>query len=428
MAADGFCKALLSKIEGAISKQVEFKYSELDEAKFEQIWLDQDLSDEQKFEALFAAMTESRIDQMNWASKYFMNGFYQSLAKKENWYSQSLGRLLVNIAGPHYNFMFNRMAMGKEDIPGPVKTVVVLHETEHGFHRNSNPLLFLAYMQIFGWEYNMVFPTPAGPLFVRRMESRTIGAQWEFAQRIPKEVRARLLQEYESKYDPEQMTNDDMNSIVRTGFFDKYMALGEAAFRKFNRQVKGKDEFNSKQRDFLIRAMIGEKVSSFEKAPICGAVKNLSVHEADKDFFCKVLGDGFRGRVAQSWIKSHALSRVDLGTSEIDSQLEEYRQNLLDGHKKNLLVRMNQIFVATLKYADLPKNEFIKVVLPVHGYSLANIYKNHYKFGSWRRTLAAFSLVQAYIAYHAANLDPVIWAVDIRWIYDYLAPLITVSH
>lgn len=113
--------------------------------------------------------------------------------------------------------------------------------------------------------------------------------------------------------------------------------------------------------------------------------------------------------------KAQFAARLSSQDQEILNGLLKYRQNLRlsRSDKGQLEAGMNEIFIASLENAHLPKADFIKRVAPLHEYTVEQLARDHFSLKSgWKAYLAVYSAGEVFysVAVHGSRdpKDPVL--------------------
>jgi hypothetical protein len=326
---------LAQTIEKRLTSEDPWEFSPEQEARFKAIFENPHVSETAKPRMLFDALIEARLQSASPMSRGLIRRMAADALEQKSLYSQTIGRVASAIIGPHYNQVLNRVAMrpfGRDDIRD---LIVAFHEIEHGFDRNTNPGVTTAYMYARLKEAFMVMRTPFSPALVYRAESRAMGSQWELVRRIPAEQRKVLIQG------------------IRAAYLEDLVAR---SIPEINQQLeKGKIPIQT------LRAILEKTAKSSNDL-----VKNAT-DDAISNAFVQIL--------TQSKLSKGGVLKAiyqDFGRSPIE------------------------IALASLEYANLTRDEFLKKVAPIQGYTATNLLTKHYKFGTYKKLLLASSLCAAY--------------------------------
>lgn len=187
-------KKAATVLEQKLTARDPWEFTPEQETKFALAANDTGVPENERLRNLYDAMIEARLENTNPASRWLMRSAIEDAIKQRSIYRHTFGRLFGTIAGPHYNPIFNRVYIPKKINPGIKELLIAFHEAEHAFHRNTSVMPLIT-MPFTAKEIYMFLSTPIGPIARFRMESRAVGAQWEFVRRIPVERRLVLIKE-----------------------------------------------------------------------------------------------------------------------------------------------------------------------------------------------------------------------------------------
>jgi hypothetical protein len=353
------------EIDKKISNQKEWQLSPEREEQLKNILLSQDKNpenfDDSKLEEFYWALINARLESIPPVSRKLAEYAAKDALNQESWYGRTMGKSLSAFAGPHYNPLFNRVGLPfKRNVNdySIIDYVLGAHETEHLVHRNTSPKFFIPFLAVSSVEMTMIMKTPFLPLFVRRMETRAISAQWEIAHRIPENIRNLLIEQIrENKIS--SYKDQEIKTILSSKAFEKatdilvhlktYWAGDQAKTR-------------------LVEIMYDPKAKPTKAEMLAAATTKLN--KEDQEFLKSFFED-----------PTLFITLEDLQTShEVDSDLMIVARRAV---LKNKYGKHSEIYktvvINTLKNASLSREEFVKQLGPAHGYNLDNIYKVHYR-------------------------------------------------
>lgn len=393
-------------LDTRITHTPEWVFSPEVEAKIQEIFATSDsvMPLDQKMVALYHEITQARFNQLSFLRKLLIRRGLQDVFNQKSIYARTLGALLKIISGPHYNPVFNRVVVPTGD---PLTaSMMAMHETAHMFDRNKNILATVAFLKVYVTELIMLFRTPVTPYLIRRAESRSIGAQWEFARRIPKEVREQIIsiitnRSIGSIYPSEKYAEIASEHIANGNFGRIYsliqkietQAVGRGMSYKHVEEILSSLVLNipsPKKNTFLKRALY-QKESGVISRSLYLVLEDLNRSGIDSFIFSnhlETLSDEFKNLPPETLrqsaigalfeakkefleIESHDLNAQSFIKDNFDSYAKHVRKNFIQVGEK--------ILVASLQFADLTKDEFIQRVAPYHGYTLNNLLDRHYE-------------------------------------------------
>lgn len=167
---------------------------------------DSSLTLDQQIQSYTDLFLNLRLSKVNTVSRFFARGPLKASRSKYSVYEWTLGPIVKRIFGSHYNPFFNRIANAPE-IFGPFREWILVHEMEHAVHRNQNPFIFYAFLKAFTWDiFAVILRTPISPTLLTRIESRSIGMEWEWLRMMPKKIQFEL-QERLSSFNESDLSN-----------------------------------------------------------------------------------------------------------------------------------------------------------------------------------------------------------------------------
>jgi hypothetical protein len=402
-------KNILNKydVDKKISDQKEWVLSPEAEEKLKNILVQNDANPTDTFndvqlEEFYWTLIDARLESISPLSRKFAEYAAKDALNQESWYGRTLGRALSGFAGPHYNPLVNRIGLPFKKAASDfsiIDYVLGVHETEHLVHRNTSPKFFIPFMAISAYEMTMVLRTPLTPLFVRRMETRAISAQWELAHRIPENIRNLLIEQIRDNK-ISSFKDQEIKTILSSSSFERALVL----FENLRAYWSGDD---AKTR--LVQVMYDPKSKEAKKALLTAASTRLN--SADAEFLKSFIGDPTLFITFEELQKEHTVE---------EGLLAEARRAVLRGKYGKHSEIYKTVVINTLKNASLTREEFVNQLGPRHGYNLDNIYKSFYK-----RTWVNY-MVYANAAYYliASYFDPAqahnIMALDVRTLVELL--------
>lgn len=378
-------KDAAEKFDRKLSVVAPWQFAPAEENAIAKIFADADLSDEQRFERAYKLLIETRIKQFNPVSRFFVRGAVRDSLQQNSIYSKTIGALLLKYLGPHYNPIFNRTATYVRPSSGitPLDSIMAVHETEHLLHRNTNPIFWMAAIKVATIEtLSVVLRTPLLVPLRRRQEVRAIGAQWELARLIPAETRVRLLRDW--RYEKSHISHVErlwIRALIKSGILRRLveimsrglgiegtgfggntarLALEESLIVK----IVGNQNLSNWYGPFLARAR--DRLSPNELRYIEGIWKQGSTYEPLRSEMAEYYG---------SHSEAEILADDGLNQEQV-RRLQTMVSDLRYGDKFSDVV--DEIYGATLQYAGLPKDQFIERLSVIQGYTLENIYYQHY--------------------------------------------------
>ncbi len=378
---------------------------------------------ETKMIYLFQELTQGRYQELSPAKRFLARRALKDVLAQKSIYSHTLGRLLAVIAGPHYNPVLNRVVIPREGrVDNLSRPLIAIHEVEHMFDRNRNLMGTLVALKVYVTELFMYLRTPMTPLLVRRAESRSIGAQWEFVRRIPTELRESIIKILNEKKESDQKissqeTIDKIKKISDSGALSKLREiLNKIQFTTVN-------EVSYSESSKLVEVLFLRNIQNIKKLRklVKLHLKSGTLSQAESDFVRSIIKKGLDADVFNAQYAEYSKSE------DVRRVIQHLiRENLNERWNRTLKARLDYIFLKSLELAELGKQDFIEQMSHVHGYSLENLVKRHYEFDGLRKFVLYMSgmhiftmwLSQDYTSTHA------IIAYDIRLLFELVYALV----
>ncbi len=396
---------ILSTLDRALPHARPWELTSAEAASIEGIFANKELEPIQQLTQLYNVLISARLRGMNSLSRFLARAQARDATRQHSIYARTLGRVVAQLIGPHYNPLINRNAMTIEDaveFPG-VRELIAIHEAEHGFHRNTNPIPFALAAFFRSYEMFMLLPTPFSPALIRTLEDRTVGAQWELVSRIPQELRKDLLATYEAKYLQATITPElqaEVAAVVLSGLHRKvHQWLSElTTVAPFSGDLK-RAELD----------MLSYGIHSYELRDALITLAKRTLTPSDARVFADLARGGRGSRLGAAWIKRSYSRWLTVIQDQKQSFIEFSTDQDFDTYQtliqRTLETRpvskerfewqepYERLFYFSLRHADLTKEAFIQVVSTFHGYSIDRLYANHYQFGKFKLRLLALGLI-----------------------------------
>jgi hypothetical protein len=387
-------------IDGKIVKVEEWAFTKEQEAEFDAIAGNDLIPPEKRIEDLYRGLVAARINQLSPASQAMAKLMARDALTQKSIYSRSLGWLVRKLMGPHYNPIFNRTAISIRDSnnPTPNETLLAIHEVEHGIHRNTAPLTFVAGFPVMALETFSFFRTPASPLFLRHVEARAVGAQWELVSRVPKAIRDQIV--FELERGPGRLKDteeDELNSLDTDSMIRNIFAA---------EKVSGNEDpqFLEKKAIQVLGKFIATKSASDKKKIL---KKYTAVKEPWQGNLPFELNAEFKQRIRRE-VYSQQLGSIGRSTE--------------------------QVFLASLKNASLSKEDFVAQLSPTHGYTLRQLIGSHYSLLGFRYLLLIDGMTKLLNLYVINSQGGILTAdsakflaYDFQWMWKFTAYLLGFS-
>jgi len=358
-------------VERYLTAKKPWTFSPVQEKQFEDIYFDSTLTEVEQHKKLYDALIQARIESTHPIARFFLRSAAKDALSQKSIYAKTTGVLLRKFAGPHYNPVYNRISfqpIGNHDFRD---LLVTFHEIEHAYERNANLALTPAKILIMAQEFFMVFPTSITPAMTYYTESRAIGSQWEFARRIPYFARTKL------------------RSDMRVLFLEDLMKKHIPHF--LNQEISGDDLKN------LLLFSI-----NLEPDPIVSHLVELC--EADEF--------------------AVAYKNLKPGTSPAPTSIKPQKRTMIE------LITLNTL--ATLEFSPLTREDFLKNMTILHGYTAKELKDDHYFYNHFKGVLTAatvFIILKMIYDHDEINEQTYIHdikkvpAIDFRWILQGLGYL-----
>lgn len=298
------------------------------EEEFKAIYQDSSLTALEKHQRLFQSLITARLSGVNPVSAHFLESMVRDVFEQNSFYSRTVGRFLYRVAGPHYNPIANRIVMDPISGNDIRDLVIAMHEIQHGYDRNAKPFVraLEAYLQFY--DFLMILPTPSTPTAIYRAESQAIGAQWEFARRIPEDYRNPLIK------------------ALRAPFLE--FLLSQNVVYLFKNNITKAD-----MKDVLLQLLMTSGADS---------VTLDLVRRCDADDFNQAIGF-----LAQKY--------------------DEGRP-----HEGAMEASLTESVLATLEYSKFGREEFLSRLMSFHGYTFDELLADHYRLTPMKGLLIASTI------------------------------------
>jgi hypothetical protein len=381
-AAQGPCARAWEKIaqnaEKHLGSPAPWKISAQAEAEIEEIWKRSGLIRRDRLRATADILLREREKAMNPVSAFFFRGAVRSSLEQNSLYDKTLGRLIGFVAGPHYNPVFNRIHNPfRAADEGIIETLVRMHELDHAADRNRLFPVWLLGMKATVAEYSnfIWFRTPFGAMFRHWVEAKAIGAQWETVRRIPREVRAQYM---------EEVARFKTEFLRRPIFLDEHEAfllrhiVSKGRAQHFLDAMKPLPATLPNWMPRPPRFYLTEELSFDSKS-----VSRLTKPEQQltkqqrryaRKFFAQAMKDFLEERKPLEEVQA-TWTREEM---EKGHELQKYYNAVVGAPRSHpLRYPMADLAEASLKYADLPKDEFIRKLQEIHGYTFRKLVSSH---------------------------------------------------
>ncbi len=186
-------KLFAGKVEKKVGKASEWTLPEDLRESLRKYWEESPASLEEKMRHTYEKTLEARVAGLNRVSRVLVKMAGRKIIDRKGWYQKSIGRLIGNFAGSHYNPLLNAVYMSRMKGGELSDFIVAFHEMQHAVDRNAS-LPLIAGQAAMMKEYSLLVPTPFGALTRYSLESKAIGSQWELIRMIPEKDR-QLLRE-----------------------------------------------------------------------------------------------------------------------------------------------------------------------------------------------------------------------------------------
>ncbi|MBT3984327.1 MAG: hypothetical protein HOE90_23430 [Bacteriovoracaceae bacterium] len=162
-------------------------------SKIDEVFQNSLIPNDNKVEKVFEILIKDRLSSLNFISRRLMERALNSA------FDPAAVDLLSH-GGAHYDPFKNLLHFPWTESRKVEDLIVAIHEIEHAFDRNTNPLLWAQGTVFLFLKGVKVMPSnPALTLIFRRMETRAIGAQWELVRKLPPSLRQDLIAEISSR-------------------------------------------------------------------------------------------------------------------------------------------------------------------------------------------------------------------------------------
>lgn|GEM_PF-2592572 len=319
----------LQWIETHLTANEPWQFTPVQERLFQAIYEDPQLSDSQKNRKLFDALLAERLKNSNPLSRAFMYFVTRDALVQKSIYSQTLGRLSLRFGGPHYNPVFNRVVsrlFGDDDIRD---LILGIHELQHAYDRNHRPYWTYFFLTVRMYDlFSLWIHSRLSPLATYQMESPALGAQWELVSRIP------------------VTTRDRLRNSLRVVYL-------EALFQEFELLPASGKEEAIRLRDEVIKKLKEQKKT-----------------------------------VALELVNRFRLEEFEL-VAELMTNIASEKEKVPLLHSLKWHSLLTRTALATLEYADLNREDFLKKIAPMHGYNAEYLWKYFDKPSPFRPAVMA---------------------------------------
>ncbi len=348
------------------------------------IWSSPHLANSERIQAYYEAFVQARLRKMGPVSRAFALAATRDVIEQKSLYARLVKSTLGQRLGPHYNLVFNRISVPQKPTLQAIDLLAAFHEVDHAIMRNGNPGSTIIHIAAFKEELLMALPTPVTPMAVLRRESTAVGAQWEFMQRIPKAIREKWMTRLSGGGGGLEPLLERLAILRKSGVISR---LYENEIPRLSKQYGDK-----KAREILIEEILVALMDSKDNS--------AELIEVPKSTFSE-------------------LPQVSLFYQE----LEQAALSLADVNE--LSARILDVFVNSLRRADLPKEEFIRQQSQNQGYVLEQLLKDHY-FGWWRKYLLVNAALVGVFAAWSENPEKSlegITATDVKRYMSWIAAM-----
>ncbi len=316
----GYLKKRVEWLDDRLTNKSVWDFPPEVEARIQEIVSDPSLTPEQQGQALFQEIVEARLRGAHPLTLHFMRNTVLQAQNQKGIYAATIGNFLTSKMGPHYFAPANRVGYRPRGNSHIRDLTLLIHELEHAYHRNSQPLHWLVFAKVNAAELSFMISTPFAGFMRRNFETRAIGAQWELMHRLPEEQRSQWMKRI---------------ALERV--------LMKRAYKLRKKSVEERKAALNIERDFADReAKIDQNLS--ELTPELQAKVKAELY-AERDYLLQLVHDEKFWKMADKH-----------GEREDDFLAIAYH---------------------SLKNAHLSKEEFIEKLSPVHGYTLNQIVKEH---------------------------------------------------
>ena len=411
----------------------EWQLPEASEKRIEAIFKSNELSDFEKFEKSFDELWTARIAAAPFLTRFLMKKPLQTIKNQNSIYRKFMTKLGIFKSGAHYHPIFNRIANDQTMTSGAPEFLVLSHELGHAFHRNHTPYEFFAILIFFKEIFNIIMPSVALPHLTFRMESFAIGAQYEYARRIPKSVRRQLIQKHKNRIlQAAELSPADENFIQAIDNSGLSTRISDMFFDRKALMKKKPEDLSNLAKLIVFGNQDSNRLESIDRLKkLAGSVK-YGRDNADELYLAKIteeiLLNGLKNRekIYAIWpeLRDTSSSKHPLFSSTKDTKifhthLRNQLANLKGSPDYSILEnRYNEIFIQSLAHADLSKEEFIQKLRPYHGYDIESLNLHFNRAGPLRvfaLTVVLFSLPEVLQKLAAGEMLP----YQISYSYDF---------
>ena len=145
---------------------------------------------------------------------------------RNDWYSNTLGKIFGLLEGPHYSFIANRVSIADVlDATDPGTTFTYISMLTKAFDRNYFLARTVTAMMLKSWNGgDLVFKLPVVPILQNRIARSSIGSQWEFTHRLPPAVRDQMLAAVREHREADSLAAEDralFTGLLESGLWSR---------------------------------------------------------------------------------------------------------------------------------------------------------------------------------------------------------------
>lgn len=356
----GYLKKRVEWLDDRLTNRSVWDFPPEVEARLQAIAADTSLTPEEQGQALFQEVVEARLRAAHPLTLHFMRNTVLQAQDQKGIYAATIGNFLSSKIGPHYFAPTNRVGYRPRGNSHVRDLTLLIHELEHAYHRNSQPLMWLLFAKVNAAEISFMISTPFAGFMRRNFETRAIGAQWELLNRMPEERRAQWMKRI---------------ALER--------ALIKRAYKLRKKSVEERKAALDIERDFANRE---EKIdqNASDLTPELRAKVKADLF-AERDYLLQLVHD------EKFWKMADKQGKREDDFLEISYQ--------------------------SLRHAHLSKEEFIEKLSPVHGYTLSEIVKDHVgPFNQWKLMILMASLPVVIDAVTKGKDPEAVFFKDLRFV------------
>ena len=281
-----------------------------------------------------------------------------------------------------YDYRLNHLVLpvGEMGLRDPAVAHAYVHEREHSVQRNSQVQMVLAWTMSRARRATLPRRVHEDLVLIAWLEAEAIGAQWEWAHRIPRSIRERWIEDIrEHKHVVTDWDRDRARvreDVRRTpGYLTMVAEL-------VDRVVSGHSVEVPSRLAEVVSGLVAPNKRSLERDRDVHAVMRanaaIQLGAAERAMLYEIMESGPYGPRSREFLRATAAGDANPPSSPatriaVDLALDHLRRTWLDIEPSDVRLALNTFLLRTLEHAHLPKAKFVAILVPYHGYDLQTL-------------------------------------------------------